>query len=56
MQINKKPSGIQVNEMQINFSLSLSTNEIKETIKNYKNFYKNKKDSKGNKVKIKVLY
>lgn len=52
----KNPTGIKVNEMQLNFAVTLSNNEIKETIKTYRNFYKNKKDNKGNKIKLQLLY
>lgn len=50
-----KITGLTIGQMQVNFSSSLTDNEIKNEVKKYKSFYSNKRDCKGIKTKIKLI-
>lgn len=47
--------GLTIGQMQVNFSSTLTDDEIKNEVKKYKSFYSNKKDKKGIKIKIKLI-
>lgn len=49
-------TGLKIGEMQINFATLLTNEERQNEVKKYKSFYQNKKDSRGNKVKVITIY
>ena len=42
--------------MQVNFAGNLTEGEIKVEVKKYKSYYGNKKDDKGIRIKVEVMY
>lgn len=52
----KKITGLTIGQMQVNFAGNLTNDEVKSEVKKYRSFYANKKDNKGIKIKVKVLY
>lgn len=54
--INKTIVGIEVGSMFVGFSKDMGETERKSEVKRYRNYYSNKKDSLGVKVKFKVVY
>lgn len=49
-------TGLTIGQMQVNFAGNLTENEVKSEVKKYKSFYANKKDNKGIKTKVTILY
>lgn len=56
MKAVKKICGLTVNNMQVNFNLEMTETEVKAEVKKYRSFYTNRKDNKGIKPKITLLY
>ena len=52
----KTITGLTIGQMQVNFAGNLTENEVKSEVKKYKSFYANKKDNKGIKTKVTILY
>jgi hypothetical protein len=53
---NKSIIGIEVGSMFVGFAKDMNETERKSEVKRYRNYYSNKKDNLGVKLKFKIIY